>query len=210
MWDAILILKGGSTHNCISILQVGHALFGRVRVRLETVCGQRFECASARTDGRMPHRCCSASVFTPMIEIVSRSIRIAPCLTSAWIGTTAILSRSGAEYRKAKKSWRNNNYTNTDRKRWEHFLGITGSGVHLREECLAPLAEAGICWGVDLIRYYGWTSMGWGYCKVLGTAVFRNPDWREASIKLNQLLLNVKRPMDISVNPITYSELLCL
>lgn len=118
-----------------------------------------------------------------------------------------------AQYKQTKSGWLRYRHSDADTKRWEVFLGLAASGTSLKRECLALLSKASIYWGVDKVQHYKWGSMGWGYCKLLGTAASWNPDWKEASVKLNQLLLKrilSQRPLKLSTNPIGLNDLKCL
>ncbi|KAF1980322.1 hypothetical protein BU23DRAFT_625564 [Bimuria novae-zelandiae CBS 107.79] len=77
-----------------------------------------------------------------------------------------------------------------DTKQWERFIGIAESGIEVMKQCLAPLTKISGYWGIEEVRHYQWASTGWKFCKTLGTAASRIPNWEEASVKLNQLLLN--------------------
>jgi hypothetical protein len=101
-----------------------------------------------------------------------------------------VMLQESTSYRENKRSWANETGTDADAKQWAQFVGIAESGAKVKKQCLAPLTKASAFWGNDKVRHYGWASMGWGYCKVLGTAVARSPDWNKALVKLNQLLLS--------------------
>jgi hypothetical protein len=100
-----------------------------------------------------------------------------------------VMLQESTSYRENKSSWANGTGPDTDAKQWEQFVSIAESGAKVKKQCLAPLTKASAFWGNDKVRHYGWASKGWGYCKVLGTAVARSPDWTDALVKLNQLLL---------------------
>jgi hypothetical protein len=101
-----------------------------------------------------------------------------------------VMLQESTSYRENKRSWANETGTDADAKQWEQFMSIAESGAKVKKQCLAPLTKASAFWGNDKVRHYGWASKGWGYCKVLGTAVARSPDWNNALVKLNQLLLS--------------------
>jgi hypothetical protein len=101
-----------------------------------------------------------------------------------------VMLQESTSYRENKRSWANETGTDADAKQWAQFVGIAESGAKVKKQCLAPLTKASAFWGNDKVRHYRWASMGWGYCKVLGTAVTRSPDWDKALVKLNQLLLS--------------------
>ncbi|KAF1973600.1 hypothetical protein BU23DRAFT_598980 [Bimuria novae-zelandiae CBS 107.79] len=91
---------------------------------------------------------------------------------------------------------------------WNHDFGVPGA--NLKKGCLAPLIKVSGYWDGEKVRHYGWASMGWKFCKVLGTAASRNPNWEEASVKLNQLLLRRianGRSLRVSVNHIELIDL---
>ncbi|KAF2818217.1 hypothetical protein CC86DRAFT_461196 [Ophiobolus disseminans] len=97
-----------------------------------------------------------------------------------------------------------------DTKQWERFIGIAESGIEVRKLCLPPLTKTSGYWGIEKVQHYQWASMGWKFCKVLGTAASRIPSWEEASVKLNQLLLSRitnGQSLKTSVNPINSSDL---
>jgi hypothetical protein len=87
-----------------------------------------------------------------------------------------VMVEESTSYRENKRSWVNTTSTTVDAKQWEQFVSIAESGTTIKKECLAPLTKASAFWGNDKVRHYGWASLGWGYCKMLGTAVVRNPD----------------------------------
>jgi hypothetical protein len=120
------------------------------------------------------------------------------------------------QYREKRRVWLRKAYVDADTqagaelKQWERFINIAESGIKMKEECLAPLTKTSGYWGIEKVRHYKWVSMGLKYCKVLGTAASRNPDWEEASVKLNQLLLSriaEGRSLRVSVNPINLVDL---
>ena len=124
-----------------------------------------------------------------------------------------VMLKESVQYKKAMSHWPNPGSPNAFREQWEPFLDLAGSGADLMRECLAPLGKASMCWGNDKAQYYQWASMGWHYCKALGMAASSNPTWEDASIKLNQLLLNriiSQRPFKLSRNPIETIDLRCL
>ena len=95
-------------------------------------------------------------------------------------------------------------------KQWERFIDIAESGNNMKQQCLAPLTKTSGYWGIEKVRHYQWASIGLKFCKVLGTAASRKPDWEEASIKLNQLLLSriaEGRSLRMSSNPINLVDL---
>lgn len=95
-------------------------------------------------------------------------------------------------------------------KQWGRFIDIAKSGIKMKEQCLAPLTKTSGYWGIEKVRHYQWASMGLKFCKVLGTAASRIPDWEEASVKLNQLLLSrivEGRSLRESPNPINLIDL---
>jgi hypothetical protein len=97
-----------------------------------------------------------------------------------------------------------------DVKQWERSIDIAESGIKMKEECLAPLTKTSGYWGIEKVRHYRWPSMGLKFCKVLGTAASRNPDWEEALVKLNQLLLSriaEGRSLRMTSNPINLVDL---
>lgn len=97
-----------------------------------------------------------------------------------------------------------------DVKQWGRFIGIAESGIEVRKQCLPPLTKTSGYWGLEKVRHYHWVSMGWKFCKVLGTAASRIPSWEEASVKLNQLLLSRitdGQSLKPSVNPINSGDL---
>lgn len=121
-----------------------------------------------------------------------------------------VMQAECTQYKKAKSRWLNAEAADVDKKRWELFLGVANAGATLKRECLAPLTKASAGWGNEKVQYYKWASMGWKYCKVLGTAATRNPSWTEASIKLNQLLLRriiSRRALRMSTNPLELMDL---
>ena len=121
-----------------------------------------------------------------------------------------VMVEESTNYRENKRSWSNTTNNDAEVKQWERFVSIAESGVKVKKQCLAPLTKASAFWGNDKVWHYGWASMGWGYCKVLGTAVARSPDWNEALVKLNQLLLSriaKGHPLRASGNPIELIDL---
>jgi hypothetical protein len=115
-----------------------------------------------------------------------------------------------AQYKGSKSRWSNNRDADADAKQWERFVGIAKSGAEVRKQCLAPLTKTSGYWGIEKVQHYEWASMGWKYCKVLGTAASRNPNWEEALLKLNQLLwrrITDGRPPRASTNPIDLIDL---
>jgi hypothetical protein len=95
--------------------------------------------------------------------------------------------QESTSYREKKHSWTNRTDADadTDAKQWEQFVSIAESGAKVKKQCLALLIKASAFWGNDKVRHYGWAAKGWGYCKVLGTAVARSLSWHEAVVKLN-------------------------
>ncbi|KAJ4285971.1 hypothetical protein N0V90_013537 [Kalmusia sp. IMI 367209] len=108
-----------------------------------------------------------------------------------------------AQYKESKGRWKHS--SDIDAKQWERFIDVANAGASLKRECLAPLARVSANWNADKVQYYGWASRGWKFCKLLGTAAKRNPNWPEALIKLNQLILRKiidGQPLKNCVNPI--------
>lgn len=111
-------------------------------------------------------------------------------------------------YKKSKGQW--SNCSNADAKQWERFADMASTGKSLKKKCLAPLIKVGAFWNADKVQHYGWASMGWKFCKLLGTAASRNPVWGEATVKLNQLILrriSDGKPLRASVNPLEQIDL---
>ena len=52
---------------------------------------------------------------------------------------------------------------------------MVNTDANLKKKCLAPPIKVGAFWNAKKAQHYGWASMGWKFCKVLGTAVSRNP-----------------------------------
>lgn len=48
--------------------------------------------------------------------------------------------------------------THTDAKQWEHFVRLVKKGANYRKECRAPLTKAGVAWGIEKIRHYGFLN----------------------------------------------------
>jgi hypothetical protein len=120
------------------------------------------------------------------------------------------------QYREKKRVWSRkadvdaNTQAGAELKQWERFINIAESGIKMREECLASLTKTSGYWGIEKVRHYKWASMGLKYCNVLGIAASRNPDWEEASVKLNQLLFNRitdGRSLRVSPNSINLVDL---
>ncbi|KAJ0359430.1 hypothetical protein COL26b_014361 [Colletotrichum chrysophilum] len=72
---------------------------------------------------------------------------------------------------------------------WERFVGVATEGMEIRHKCLSALMEVSRCWGRDKVQHYHWASRGEKYCKVLCTAARAVPEWTEAVIKLNRVML---------------------
>lgn len=111
-------------------------------------------------------------------------------------------------YKKSKGQW--SNRSDADAKQWERFTDMANTGASLKRRCLAPLIKVGAFWNADKVHHYGWASMGWKFCKLLGTAASRNPTWEEAAVKLNQLILRRigdGKPLRDSVNPLEQNDL---
>ncbi|KAF2175489.1 hypothetical protein K469DRAFT_491244, partial [Zopfia rhizophila CBS 207.26] len=75
--------------------------------------------------------------------------------------------------------------------------------------CFRKISSA---WGEEKIQHYQWAFAGEKYCKVLRTASSQVPNWAEASIKLNQLILRRiqmrgRQPLKPSINPISLIDL---
>jgi hypothetical protein len=118
-----------------------------------------------------------------------------------------------AQYKKTKSCRRKRKSPHADMKRWEPLLSLPSSGSSLRRGVLAPLSKASTHWGIERVQYYQWAYMGLSYCSLIGTAAARNTSWKEATIKLNQLLLNRihnQQPLKLSKNPIRSTDLRCL
>jgi hypothetical protein len=95
-------------------------------------------------------------------------------------------------------------------KQWEQYVNIAQSKIRISKQCLAPLVRTAEYWGMNKVQYYEWASMGLKYCDVLATAASQSPDWEEARIKLNQLLLRriaEGRFLRTTVNPIYLRDL---
>jgi hypothetical protein len=101
-----------------------------------------------------------------------------------------VMLQESTSYKEKKRAWANETGTEADAKQWEQFVSIAETGAKVKKQCIAPLIKVSGFWGKNKVQHYGWASKGWGYCKVLGTAVARSPDWNEALVKLNQLLLS--------------------
>jgi hypothetical protein len=89
----------------------------------------------------------------------------------------------------------------------------TSSGTSLeRTKRLSCLRKISSAWGEEKIQHYQWLFAGEKYCAVLGTALSQVPNWAEASIKLNQLILRriqmrQRRPLKFSINLIDLIDL---
>ncbi|KAL5370778.1 hypothetical protein PMIN02_013048 [Paraphaeosphaeria minitans] len=62
-------------------------------------------------------------------------------------------------------------------------------------------------------RFIDVVNAGWKFCKLLGTAASRNPDWAEALVKLNRLILRRivdGQPLRNCVNPLRQVDLIDL
>ncbi|KAF2193571.1 hypothetical protein K469DRAFT_497944, partial [Zopfia rhizophila CBS 207.26] len=117
-----------------------------------------------------------------------------------------------AQYKKERSCWSTQlNNGDADTKRWERFVGAAKTGGELRKQSLAPLTKVSGCWGIEKVQHYEWAYVGEKYCKVLGTAASRIPDWEEASVKLNRLILRrinaYWRPLMLSANLIDLIDL---
>ncbi|KAF2188758.1 hypothetical protein K469DRAFT_503573, partial [Zopfia rhizophila CBS 207.26] len=117
-----------------------------------------------------------------------------------------------AQYKKERSCWSTQlNNGDVDTKRWERFVCAAKTGGELRKQSLAPLTKVSGCWGIEKVQHYEWAYAGEKYCKVLGTAASRIPDWEEALVKLNRLILrriNAHwRPLMLSANPIDLIDL---
>lgn len=116
-----------------------------------------------------------------------------------------------AQYKESKGRWTCS--SDADAKQWERFVDVANAGASLKKKCLAPLIKVGAFWHVDKVQYYGWASTGWKFCKLLGTAASRNPDWAEALVKLNQLILRRivdGQPLRDCGNPLAQVDLIDL
>ncbi|KAF9733857.1 hypothetical protein PMIN04_013076 [Paraphaeosphaeria minitans] len=122
-----------------------------------------------------------------------------------------VMSEECAQYKESKGRWASS--SDTDAKQWERFIDVASAGASLKKIFLAPLIKAGAFWHADKVRYYGWASAGWKFCKLLGTAASRNPDWAEALVKLNRLILRRivdGQPLRNCVNPLGQIDLIDL
>jgi len=118
------------------------------------------------------------------------------------------------EYKKGKgKGWsKRAEESGTDAENWARFVGIAREGKDAIRKCLSPLRRVSAIWGKEKVQHYEWAYKGEKYCKVLGTASSQAPEWAEAVIKLNQLILrrmlmSRRRPLQESVNPIDQVDL---
>ena len=125
----------------------------------------------------------------------------------------AIMLEECKEYGKRKlQGWsKKMEESETDAEDWVRFVGVAREGKAQIHGCLAPLRKVSTIFGKEKVQHYGWAYEGEKYCKVLGTSVWRVPDWPEWVDKLNQLM---KRRMEIwrqplreSANPIAQIDL---
>ncbi|PSN58673.1 hypothetical protein BS50DRAFT_641572, partial [Corynespora cassiicola Philippines] len=124
-----------------------------------------------------------------------------------------VMSAECQRYKQQRSGWSAKLRTgDAEAKEWERFIGVVHTGTDTREKCLHPLKKVSGVWGKERVLYYRWAFAGEKYCKVLGTAAMRNPDWDEARIKLNQLIVRrIKAPggrrPKMSVNPVNQIDL---
>ncbi|KAH0421178.1 hypothetical protein CcaCcLH18_13596 [Colletotrichum camelliae] len=95
---------------------------------------------------------------------------------------------------------------------WERFVGVATEGMEIKRSCLSALMEVSRCWGIDKVQHYHWASRGEKYCKVLRTAARAVPEWAEAAIKLNRVMLGRHqrvgaRLVKLAANPIEQGDL---
>ncbi|KAL5408044.1 hypothetical protein PMIN04_011533 [Paraphaeosphaeria minitans] len=122
-----------------------------------------------------------------------------------------VMAEECAQYRESKGRWTYS--SDADAKQWERFVDVANAGASLKKRSLAPLIKVGAFWHADKVQYYGWASTGWKFCKLLGTAASRNPDWAEALVKLNNLILRRivdGQPLRKCVNPLGQVDLIDL
>ncbi|PSN59241.1 hypothetical protein BS50DRAFT_580118 [Corynespora cassiicola Philippines] len=124
-----------------------------------------------------------------------------------------VMSAECQRYKQQRSGWSAKLRTgDAETKEWEGFIGVVRTGTDTREKCFHPLKKVSGVWGKEKVLYYRWAFAGEKYCKVLGTAAMRNPDWDEARIKLNQLIVRrIKAPggrrPKMSVNPVNQIDL---
>ncbi|PSN58960.1 hypothetical protein BS50DRAFT_580338 [Corynespora cassiicola Philippines] len=111
-----------------------------------------------------------------------------------------VMSAECQKYKQQRSSWSAKSKTgDAEAKQWERFIGVAHTGTDTREKCFHPLKKVSGVWGKEKVLHYRWAFAGEKYCKVLGTAATRNPDWDEARMKLNQLIM--------SLNPVSQIDL---
>ena len=125
-----------------------------------------------------------------------------------------IMSEECEEYKTKKlQGWpKKMEESETDAENWERFIGVAREGKVAIRNCIHPLRKVSAIWGKEKLQHYGWAHSGQRYCKVLSTASSQVPDWEEAIIKLNQLMLRRmqmggRRKFRRSVNPIDQIDL---
>ncbi|WQF76292.1 Putative JmjC domain-containing protein [Colletotrichum destructivum] len=111
-----------------------------------------------------------------------------------------------------KPSSRQTNSREDDISIWERFVGVANEGMEIKYKCLSALTEVSRCWGLDKVQHYHWASKGEKYCKVLRTAARAVPEWAEAAIKLNRVMLGRHqrvgaRLVKLVANPIEQRDL---
>lgn len=95
-------------------------------------------------------------------------------------------------------------------KQWQQCVNMAQSKIRISKQCLAPLVRTAQFWGINMVQYYKWASMGFKYCDALAAAASRNPVWEDARVKLNQLLLKriaEGRFLRLTANPIYLLDL---
>ncbi|KAF2113206.1 hypothetical protein BDV96DRAFT_470477, partial [Lophiotrema nucula] len=114
-------------------------------------------------------------------------------------------------YKQEKSRWPDSR-AKDDIKKWERFVGVASAGNELKNSCLAPITKACAFWDRKRVQHYRWFFAGEKFCKLLGTAVARNPDWEGACIKLNRLILRTislpgRHNQRASANPVRQIDL---
>jgi hypothetical protein len=125
----------------------------------------------------------------------------------------AVMAVECPEYTRRKHAgWSNNTEGSKADSDWERFVGVAKTGAETINKRLPCLRKISGFWGKDKVQHYGWAYAGEKYCKVLSTAASQVPDWDEASIKLNQLMLRRakmgnRQALKHSVNPVNQIDL---
>jgi hypothetical protein len=117
------------------------------------------------------------------------------------------------EYKRRKSG--SNRREEADTEQWDRFIGVAISGTSVILACLSPLRSVSRSWGQDKIQHYQWAHRGIKFCNSLRAAANEIPDWNEAVIKLNRLLvrrseLSRRRPFRKSVSLIDQVDLVGL